>query len=75
MKFISIILELSLTFIYISQLTGLFFCSLSGPCGTFCYLGHFKKLRIIIIIIIITTSAGLRSVSHKAAVLWNELRL
>jgi len=25
---------------------------LSGPCGAFCYLGHFKKLRIIIIIII-----------------------
>ena len=25
----------------------------SGPCGAFCYLGHFKKLRIIIIIIII----------------------
>jgi len=24
----------------------------SGPCGAFCYLGHFKKLRIIIIIII-----------------------
>ena len=35
--------------------TGLFFCSLSGPCGAFCYLGHFKKLRIIIIIIIIIT--------------------
>ena len=39
MKFISIILELSLTSTYISQLT----------------------------------FAGLRSVSHKAAVLWNEL--
>jgi len=26
-------------------------CTTSGPCGAFCYLGHFKKLRIIIIII------------------------
>ena len=33
------------------EILKLFFCSLSGPCGAFCYLGHFKKLRIIIIII------------------------
>ena len=30
--------------------------SISGPCGAFCYLGHFKKLRIIIIIIISATA-------------------
>jgi len=30
-----------------------FIFGFSGPCGAFCYLGHFKKLRIIIIIIII----------------------
>ena len=31
----------------------------SGPCGAFCYLGHFKKLRMIIIIIIIVESCPL----------------
>jgi len=33
----------------------------SGPCGAFCYLGHFKKLRIIIIIIIIIIIMALSS--------------
>ena len=60
--------------------------STSGPCGAFCYLGHFKKLRIIIIIIIIMvlltvpradTSLGLRRFSVAGpcmhARVWNRL--
>jgi len=34
-----------------TTLTKLVF-SFAHPCGAFCYLGHFKKLRIILIIII-----------------------
>jgi len=38
--------------------SGFLSCSLSGPCGAFCYLGHFKKLRIIIIITYCVIVAG-----------------